>query len=447
MPDEEAALISKSITYRCKVEFITIALVCTAFLGGTVACKSSDAANNKGAPPPPLGVKVVTSVSRDVPVIGNWVAVTDGFVNAQIQPQVSGYLIRQDYTEGSQVHKDQVLFEIDPRPLQAILDQAKGQLNQSKSQVVQAQAQLGQTEAQLAQAQAQYELAGINVKRDTPLAREHAIAQSTLDTEIKTEQGNKAAVGSAEAAVSSARAAVVSAQATVTSSQASVAAAELNVGFTKVRSLIDGVAGQATVQVGNLVSPTSVLTSVSQLSPIKVYFSISEQEYLALSSRAKASGKADLLSSGNLIPLKLTLANDEVFPQTGRIIFVDRSVSAQTGSIRLAASFANPRNLLRPGQFGRVSATTDELHGAVLVPQRAVNEIQGQNLVGVLGPDDVVHMHTVQLGAQVGTEIVITSGLQGGERVVTEGNDKLKEGMKVAPTEDKSTGSQSSPGK
>ena len=276
---------------------ITLATVLSAFSMALLSgCK------NEGPPPGaaagfgPLPVQVSTAVQQDVPLTGEWVATTDGFVNAQIQPQVSGYLIRQDYKEGSEVHKEQVLFEIDPRPLQAILDQAK---------------------ASLAQAQAQYELAGINVRRDTPLAEAHAIAQSQLDNDIQTQAADKAAVANA---------------------QASVEAAELNVGFTKVRSLIDGVAGQAALQVGNLVNTSSVLTSVSQLNPIKVYFYISEQEYLTLSAQAKQRGVADLLRSGNVIPLKLTLANNQVFPQTGRIIFVDRAVSGQTGSIRMAAA-------------------------------------------------------------------------------------------------------------
>jgi membrane fusion protein (multidrug efflux system) len=378
-------------------------------------------------------VQVAFATHQDVPVIGDWVGVTDGFVDAQIQPQVSGYLIRQDYTEGSEVHKDQILFEIDPRPLQAALDQAKGQLAQSQSQVVQARAQLSQAQAQLAQAQAQLELAAINVARDTPLAREHAISQSTLDTEVKTQQADKAAEDNQQAAVASAEAGIVTAQAAVVSSQAAVETAELNLGFTKVRSLIDGIAGQATVQVGNLVSTSSVLTAVSQLQPIKVFFSISEQEYLALAALAGSKGQPDLVTSGNLIPLKLTLSNGNVFPPTGHIVFVDRSLTAQTGSLRLAASFANPGNLLRPGQFGRVSAQTDVLHNAILVPQKAVNELQGQNQVDVVGPDDVVHIRNVTLGPQVGPDIVIISGLNGAERVVTEGNDKLREGSKVAP--------------
>lgn len=344
------------------------------------------------APPPqgPMPVQVTTAVQKDVPQVGDWVATTDGYVNAQIQPQVSGYLIRQDYKEGSVVHKDQVLFEIDDRPFQATLDQTKGAL---------------------AQAQAQVELAAINVKRDTPLAAAHAIAQSTLDNDVQTLAADQAAVAS---------------------QQANVRAAELNVGFTKVRSLIDGVAGQAQMQVGNLVNSTSVLTSVSQLNPIKVYFSISEQEYLTLSERAKSGGRTDLLNSGNLIPLKLTLANNQVFPATGHIIFVDRSVSAQTGSIRLAAGFANPGNLLRPGQFGRIKAEVGVLHNAVLIPQKAVNELQGNYLVAVV-KGDKVKIHPVKQGAQVGNDVVITEGINAGDTVIVEGIDKLKDGMPVAP--------------
>jgi membrane fusion protein (multidrug efflux system) len=367
-----------------------------------------------GGPPPgaaafgPLPVQVSTATQQNISVTGQWVATTDGDVNAQIQPQVSGYLISQNYKEGSQVHKGQVLFEIDPRPFQAALDQAKGQLAQARGQ--------------LGQAQAQVELAGINVQRDTPLAQAHAIAQSTLDNDLKTQQADQAAIASAQAAIASA--------------QAQVEAAELNVGFTKVRSLIDGIAGQATLQVGNLVNTTSVLTSVSQLNPIKVYFYISEQEYLELSAQAKSRGKADLLSGGNTIPLKLTLSNNQVFPQTGHIIFVDRAVSSQTGSIRLAAAFANPGNVLRPGQFGRVSAETAVLHNAVVVPQRAVSELQGMNQVIVVGTDNVAHIRTVQLGSQIGPNIVIASGLNAGDQVVTEGNEKVQDGMKVVPQPD-----------
>jgi len=375
-------------------------IVASLLLGG---CKPSGPPPGAGGPGGALPVLVATAIQQDVPVTGEWVATTDGYVNAQIQPQVSGYLIRQDYKEGSEVHKGQVLFEIDPRPLQATLDQAKGQL---------------------AQAQANLQLAAINVARDTPLAQEHAIATSTLDTEVQTQAADKAAVATA---------------------QANVDAAQLNLGFTHVRSLIDGIAGQAALQVGSLVSTSSVLTSVSQVNPIKVYFYISEQEYLTLSAQAKGQGKSDLLNSGNAIPLHLTLANNQPYPETGHIIFVDRSVSAQTGSIRLAAGFANPGNLLRPGQFGKIKADTGVLPNAVLVPQRAVADFQGMSQIYVVGADGTVHVRTVQLGAQIGPKIIITSGLSGGETVVTEGLDKLKDGMKVSTQPDTATSAPAAP--
>ncbi|HEY0784354.1 MAG TPA: efflux RND transporter periplasmic adaptor subunit, partial [Acidobacteriaceae bacterium] len=229
------------------------------------------------------------------------------------------------------------------------------------------------------------------------------------------------------------QAAVAAGQAQVQAAEAQVRAAQLNVGFTQVRSLVTGIAGQAALQVGNLVSTSSVLTSVSQVSPIKVYFSISEQDYLALSSKVKAAGKKDLLSSGTTIPLQLTLANGESYPHPGSIIFVDRSVSAQTGSLRIAASFPNPGNLLRPGQFARIKAETDVKQDAILIPQRAMAEVQGKYQVAVVSPDNTVRMANVVPGAQFGSDIVISSGLKGGDQVVTEGIDKLQEGAKVSP--------------
>src|SRR5581483_11608050 len=207
------------------------------------------ACTGKSAPtrrPPPPGVGVVTVSEQNVPIYGNWVATLEGYVNANIQPQVTGYLIRQNYREGSFVHKGEVLFEIDPRPFQAALDQAKGQLAQANGQLGQAQAQLG--------------LAKINVQRDTPLAKVHAIAQSQLDNDIQAQKQNEALIETAQASIKAA--------------QANVEAAQLNLGFTKVRSLIDGIAGITTTQIGNLVTPSTVLTAVSQLNPIKAYFSI-----------------------------------------------------------------------------------------------------------------------------------------------------------------------------
>jgi membrane fusion protein, multidrug efflux system len=354
----------------------------------------------------PVPVSVVTVKPSDVQVRNEWVGTLDGFVNAQIQPQVTGYLVRQTYKEGSQVSKGQVLFEIDPRPFQAVLAQAQGQLGQAKAQVAQSKAQL--------------ELTNINVNRDTPLAEQRAIAQSQLDNEKQQQAQARAAVEAAEANVSSA--------------QAAIDTANLNLGFTHVRSLIDGVAGQATTQVGNLVSPQSVLTAVSQLNPVKIYFSMSDSEYLSLVSRS-GKGNNDLLKAAASIPLTLRLADGTTYPQKGHIAFVDRQMDQQTGSIRIAAVFQNPGNLLRPGQFGRISAETRSLSGVLLVPQIAVQDLQGIKQVYVAGDDNKVHIANVQLGPESGDSWVITSGLKPGARVITDQLQKLREGAPINPHE------------
>ncbi|MFZ0515893.1 MAG: efflux RND transporter periplasmic adaptor subunit [Acidobacteriaceae bacterium] len=373
-----------------KTAMVAIPLGLLTVGAGLIAgCGKSVSASSPN-PHPAMKVSVVKVESSNVPLTGEWVGTLDGYVNAQIQPQANGYLIRQDYREGAQVEKGQVLFEIDPRPFEAALEQARGQL--------------GQAQAQLA-------LAQINVNRDTPLSEAHAIARSQLDNEIQQEAQAKATVETAEAAV---------------------ATANLNLGFTKVRSLISGVAGQATTQVGNLVNTQSVLTSVSQLNPIKVYFSISDSEYLALTMRADGSG-SDLLQGAAKLPLTLTLSNGEVFPHKGHVVFVDRQLNAQTGAIRIAAAFPNPGNVLRPGQFGRIQAETGVLHNAVLVPQAAITEFQGQEQIYTVGKDDKVHTNTVTLGPQYGNSCVIKSGLASGSLVITDNLQKLREGAPVNP--------------
>ena len=354
-------------------------------------------------PPRAMPVTVVAIKSSDVPLTGEWVGTLDGYVNAQIQPQANGYLIKQDYREGAEVSKGQVLFEIDPRPFQAALDQASGQLEQAKGQVLQAQAQLG--------------LAEINVNRDTPLAKARAIAQSQLDNETQQK--------------AQAEASVKSAQASVAAAEAAVANAKLNLGFTQVRSLITGVAGQATTQVGNLVNTQSVLTSVSQLNPIKVYFSISDSEYLALTQHTREGG-GDLLKNAASVPLTLTLANGEPFPLKGHIAFVDRQMNPQTGSIRIAAAFPNPGNILRPGQFGRVKAETELRRNAVLVPEVAVLEFQGLHQVYVAGKDGKAHVATVDLGPQIGTSWLVKDGVAPGDMVIVDNLQKLRDGVPVA---------------
>jgi membrane fusion protein (multidrug efflux system) len=373
---------------------ISTALVSAILLLHALGCSNGNV--RAAAPPPPPVVEVAPVIQKDVPVQGEWVGTLEGYVNAQIQPQVSGYLIRQDYHEGALVKKGQLLFEIDPRPFQALLDQAKGQL--------------AQAEAQMANAE-------LNVKRDIPEAEAHAIPQSQLDSDTESLRGAKAAVEAGQAAV---------------------VQAELNLGYTRVVSLIDGIAGINTVQVGNLVGPSTVLTAVSQVSPIKVYFPISEQEYLRMADGG-GPGSVDFLTHASRIPLQLTLADGSAYPHPGKIIFADRQVNTQTGTIQIVGEFPNPKNLLRPGQYARIQTPTGNITGALLVPQAAVNQQQGTYQVTVISADNRAQLRTVQIGPRVGTLWVITTGLKPGERVVAVGAEKAKEGDLVNPTPYKET--------
>jgi RND family efflux transporter MFP subunit len=376
------------------IKQISTSFVSLALLLNGLGC-SNGKVRAAGPPPPPV-VEVSPVIQKDVPVQGEWVGTLEGYVNAQIQPEVSGYLIRQDYREGGIVKKGQLLFEIDPRPFQAVLDQAKGQL--------------AQAEAQMANAE-------LNVKRDIPEAQAHAIPQSQLDTDTQ---------------------ALLAAKASVEADQAAVEQASINLGYTRVTSLIDGIAGINTVQVGNLVGPTAVLTAVSQVSPIKVYFPISEQEYLRMADGGDP-GSVDWLTHASRIPLRLTLADGSTYPHPGRIIFADRQVNTQTGTIQIVGEFSNPGNLLRPGQYARVQAPTGNIEGALLVPQAAVNQQQGTYQVTVVGSDNRTQLRTVQVGPTMGTLWVIISGLKPGERVVAVGADKVKEGGLVNPSPYKNT--------
>src|SRR3989454_4151719 len=342
----------------------------------------------KAAPvPPPLVVEVATVVQQDTPIYSEWVATLDGYVNAQIQPRVSGYIIKQNYKEGSVVRKGQVLFEIDPRPFKAALDQAK---------------------AQLAQAEAQLGKASLDVERDTPLAQARAIAKSQLDTEIQAKLG---------------------AQALVLAAKANVEQAELNMEFTKVTSLVSGIAGIAQVQIGNLVGPSSVLTSVSQVDPIKAYFTVSEQVFTDFHRRFPTEQSVE--EQRKHIRLQLLLADGSVYERSGTVYFADRQVNPATGAIRIAGVFANPNNLLRPGGYGRVRASVKTQSGALLVPQRAVMELQGSHQVAVVGSDNKVSIRPVTVGERVGKLWIVTEGLKPGERVVVEGVMKVRDGVAV----------------
>jgi membrane fusion protein (multidrug efflux system) len=335
-------------------------------------------------------VEVATVETRDVPVYSEWVATLDGYVNAQIRPQVSGYIIKQNYTEGSLVSKGQVLFEIDPRPFQAALDRATGDL-------AQAQAQLGKST--------------LDVERDTPLAEARAIAKSQLDNEIQAKLGAEAAVESDKAAIEQ---------------------AGLNLEWTKVTSLVNGIAGIAQVQIGNLVGPNSILTSVSQVDPIKAYFPISEQAYVLAQKQSNShSAKHTVSFFGSSLDLILT--DGSIYPRKGKILLADRQVDPSTGTIRIVAAFPNPGNILRPGQYGRVHVETKMKEGALLIPQSAVNQSQGSYQVAVVGGDHKISMRAVKPGETVGTMWVIDEGLKPGEQVVIQGLQRVKEGILVTP--------------
>jgi RND family efflux transporter MFP subunit len=348
-----------------------------------VGCGKTNAAPAIQAPE----VEVASVVQKDVPIFSEWVATLDGYVNAQIQPQVAGYIIRQTYKEGSFVHKGQILFHIDPRPFQAVLEQAN--------------AQLAQTQAQLAKTT-------MDVDRDTPLAKERAIAQSQLDNDIQANRAAKAAVKAAEAQVEQ---------------------AQLNLEFTEVKSLVDGMAGIAQVQIGNLVTPTTVLTSVSQINPIKAYFSLSEQEYIHFADRINADAQKEIPANGP--PFELILADGSVYPHKGTGLLANRQVDVSTGSIQIVCSFPNPQNFLRPGQFGRLRAAPEVRRGALLVPQKAVSELQGNYQVAVVGADNKVSIRAVKAGDRVGPMWIVEGGVKPGEQVVVEGLQKVQNGATV----------------
>jgi membrane fusion protein (multidrug efflux system) len=353
------------------------------------------------ARPPEL--EVVRVEQKDVPISKEWVGTLDGFVNAQIRPQVTGYLLRQTYQEGSFVKKGQLLFEIDPRTFRAALDQTK--------------AQVANAEQQLAQAEANQVKAQLDVNRYVPLAKEQAVTQQDLDNAVQANLAAQAQVRAAKAQIDGAK--------------AQVAAAELNLGFTKIVSLIDGIAGVAQAQIGDLVGPTTLLTTVSTVDPIKVYFPVSERGYLDyVKENPDAAKRAE---QEKRLALELILADGSLYPHKGSFSFADRQVDVKTGTLRLEGRFPNPGNILRPGQFARVRAITTTKKGALLVPQRAVTELQGGYQVAVVGNDNKVSIRPVKVGERVGAEWIVDEGLKPGERVVAEGIQRVKAGMTVSP--------------
>jgi membrane fusion protein (multidrug efflux system) len=369
--------------------------------------RTKPAANS---PSPPI-VEVAQVEERDVPVYGEWIGTLTGQVNATIRAQVTGYLLTRDYKEGSYVRKGQLLFQIDPRPFQAALDQAKGQLALAEAQLIQNEAQLATSEANQLQSQ-------LNVDKYGPLAKADAVSKQDFDNTNQTNRANKAQVEAAKAAIGAAKA-------QIQANQAVVEAATINLNFTTIVSPIDGVAGIALAQVGDLVSSSSGnLTTISLLDPIRDYFTVSEQEYLALQKKFSGSGSEHW-------KLHLILADGTTYAHQGDFYFADRQVDQNTGAIQLAALFPNPGSVLRPGQYGKVRAVMQVQWNALVIPQAAVTEQQGSYLVDVVGSDNRVDVRQVQVGQRTGSMWVIQRGLKAGERVVVQGQQNLKSGMEV----------------
>jgi len=439
---------------------IAIVTILVIIAVATVATKSS---KSVGAAPRPLDVEVVQVKQEDVPIYGEWIGTTDGLVNADIKGQVSGYLLRQDYQEGSFVKKGQLLFEIDPRPFQAAVDQAngqvaqfEGQLEQAKSQVVQAEAQVAQansqllqSQAQLAQAQANQVKTQLDVNKYAPLAEQKAVTQQEYDNAVQANAVAKAQVEAAKAGVETARsqiraanaqigtakATIQTANGQIENAKAAVRTAQLNLGFTRIVSPIDGIAGLAQAQVGDLVQPNNPtsppLTIVSTVDPIKVYFTLSEQEYLSFTKRNLIEARRG--ASVTQIELELILADGSTYPQKGSFFFADRQVDQKTGAIRMAGIFLNPGNVLRPGQYGRVRAVVATKNDALLVPQRAVTQLQGGYQVEVVGSDNKIEMRAIKIGDHSGSMWIVEEGLKPGEKVVVEGIQQVRPGAVVNP--------------
>jgi membrane fusion protein (multidrug efflux system) len=434
-----------------------IAVAGVALLMLLVAGRSNKPAQ---AAPRPLDVEVVQVAQRDVPTYSEWIGTTDGLVNADIKAQVTGYLLRQAYKEGSFVRQGQLLFEIDPRPFQAALDQAQaqvaqfqGQLEQAVSQVAQAEAQVAQATSNLSQAEAQLEQARagqvkaqLDADRYAPLLEQRAVTRQEYDNAVQANVAAQAQVKAAEAGVETARAGLRAARAQVGTAKAAIATvkgqienaraavrtAQLNLGFTHILAPIDGIAGIAEAQVGNLVGPQSApLTTVSTVDPIEVDFTLSEQEYLSFNKRSLIAARQ--FGSVARIELELVLADGTLYPQKGSFYFADRQVDQKTGAIRMAGIFPNPGNVLRPGQYGRVRAVTSTRTGALLVPQRAVTELQGGYQVAVASADNRAEIRAVKVGERTGSLWVVEDGLQAGESVIVEGLQRVRPGAAVNP--------------
>jgi membrane fusion protein (multidrug efflux system) len=413
-------------------------------------------ASRAGAPPPPPVVKVEAVVQRDVPVSAEWVGSLVGYINAQIRARVGGHLTSQNYTEGAVVKAGDLLFQVDPRPYQTALEQAEARLLQAESQLSQAQAQVSasraqvdqalakvtQDDAQVKKAEADQRRTELDVGRYTPLAERGSVSKQELDNAVQNNLANVASVAAArasvqnsQASVSNARAALEKAQADVKTQEANIAAArasvadaKLNLSYTRVVAPITGVAGFRVANIGDYVSPSdpNPLTTVSQVDPIYAEVPISEQRAMNAFRQRQANPQAlrDM-------QLELVLPDGTVYPHRGRPVALDRQVDLTTGTVLARGVFPNPGNVLRPGQYAKVRTVVEIKKNALLVPQRAVQDVQGVHQVAVVGPDDTVGVRTIKTDARVGSLWIVAEGLKSGDRVVVEGADRLRSGQKV----------------
>ena len=430
-------------------------LLVTLMLGAVLAGCGDPSRAGAPAPPPPV-VKAEPVVEQDVPISAEWVGTLVGYINAQIRARVSGHLMSQNYTEGAVVKPGELLFQVDPRPYQAALEQAEAtllqaqsQLSQAKAQVTASQAQVEQALAKVAQDEAQVKKAEadqrrteLDVGRYTPLSERGSVSKQELDNAVQNNLANiatlaaaRAAVQNSQASVSNARAALEKAHADVKTQEANIAAAraaltnaQLNLGYTRVLAPISGVAGFRGANIGDYVGPNdqTALTTVSQVHPIYAEFPISEQRALAIFRRWDADPKAP-----RDIELELILADGSVYPARGRAAALDRQVDVTAGTVLARGVFPNPGNVLRPGQYAKVRAVVETKKNALTVPQRAVQNVQGLHQIAVVRPDHTVDVRAVKVDARIGTLYVIAEGLKPGDQVVVEGADRLRPGQKV----------------
>jgi RND family efflux transporter MFP subunit len=383
-----------------KYKFWIGGVLCLVVIGLLVAAIRPTRVSRASAAVPE--VEVIKVEQKDVPVYADWIGTLDGLVNADVRAQVTGYLQEQDYQEGAFVKKGQLLFQIDPRPFQAALDQALGQLAQAK--------------AMLANAEAVQRRTQLDVDRYTPLVKEQAASQQDLDNAV---QNNLAA-----------KATVETAQAQIQTYEAAVETTKINLDFTRLVSPIDGIVGQAQLQVGALVTPASgIVTSVSTVNPIKVFFTVSEPQYLDW--RRRFPTESSRATADRSLRLQLILADGRTYEHEGTFFFADRQVNVGTGSIQVAGLFPNPDNILRPGGYGKVRTVIRTQKDALLVPQRAVTELQGSYEAAVVDDQNVVSIRSVTLGDSSGSDWIVNSGLNAGDRVVAEGVQKVRPGTRV----------------